>query len=223
MFDTKTHVVELFDKLIGEGEEIKNISKKLYFSGNKKEIDPERYEAWKTSCLALLRSTFSSSSPHYDNFKNLKFFDHYNSTRIYLGILRGAKEDIINGYFYHKDLMLSVNIYDSLLIRSLRYIEEGKAIKALGLFEAVIEEILIKIADYKKINRAKNDKIKELTGNFLKAKIIDEEARKKLIDIDGLCNTGEGITINHEDFRELLKWSQSFLYNYLGSTILILN
>jgi len=223
MFNTKTHAVELFDKLISEGEEIKKISKKLYFSGNKKEIDPERYEAWKTSCLALLRSTFSSSSPHYDNFKNLKFFDHYNSTRIYLGILRGAKEDIINGYFYHKDLMLSVNIYDSLLIRSLRYIEEGNSIKAVGLLEAIIEEILFKIADYKKLKYSKEDKLKKLANTLLKAKIINEETNKKLRDIESLCIATEGTVIDHEYFKELLKWSQGFLYNYLGSTILILN
>ena len=223
MFDTKAHVGELFNKLIAEGEEIKNISKKLYFSGNKKEIAPERYEAWKTNCLTLLRSTFSSSSPHYDNFKNLKFFDHYNSTRIYLGILRGAKDDIINGYFYHKDLMLSVNIYDSLLARSLKYIESGSSTRAVGVLETVVEEILFKIADYKKIKYSRDDKLSALAEALLGAEIINEEAENKLKEIDSICSMEQDEDLNPEYFKELLKWSQSFLYNYLGSTILILN
>jgi len=223
MIDEKSKVIRLLDKLIEEGEEIKKLSKNLYFSGNRKEIDPELYESWKTSCLTLLRSTFSSSSPHYDNFMNLKFFDHYNSIRIYLGILRGARNDIINGYFYHKDLMLSVNIYDSLFQRSLEYAKAGDFGKAFGVFQAVAEEITLKIMDYKKLKYDKDDGLTGFAGILLNAEVTDEETSGKLKEIDDFCSNNDTEKIDYKEFSALLKWAQGFLYSYLGSTILILN
>ena len=127
MVDIPKNVIGLFDGLIGRGEQIKDECKKMYFAGAKKAIDVQAFEAWRTSCLTLLRSTFGTSSPHYDSFANLKFFDHYNSTLLYLGILQGARDDIRKGYFYHKDLMLSVNIFNSFLSRALFSRKEEKA------------------------------------------------------------------------------------------------
>ena len=105
MLDKVERVVKLFDEVIEKGEEIKKICKRLYFLGNKKAIAPEMFEAWKINCLSLLKSTFGSTSLHYDNFVKLKFFDYYNSTQIYLGILKGARTDLERGYFFHKDLI----------------------------------------------------------------------------------------------------------------------
>ncbi len=117
MVDVPKNVIALFDELIGRGELIKEACKKIYFAGSKKAIDVQSFEAWRTSCLTLLKSTFGTSSPHYDSFTSLKFFDHYNSTLLFLGILQGARDDLRKGYFYHKDLMLSVNIFNSFLLR----------------------------------------------------------------------------------------------------------
>ena len=70
--DATGRVVKLFDELIAEGETIKQACKKLYFSGQKKAVSPELFTAWKTKCLSLLKSTFGSSSPQFDNFTNAK-------------------------------------------------------------------------------------------------------------------------------------------------------
>ncbi len=135
MADVTKNVIALFDELITQGERIKESCRKLYFAGGKKSIDAQGFEAWRTSCLTLLRSTFGKSSPHCDSFLNLKFFDHYNSTILYLGILQGAREDIRRGYFYHKDLMLSVNVLSAFLDLAERFdaldaaITDGEAIQ----------------------------------------------------------------------------------------------
>ena len=138
MVDIPKKVISLFDELIERGEQIKESCKKMYFAGAKKSIDAQVFEAWRTSCLTLLRSTFGSSSPHCDSFANIKFFDYYNSTMLFLGILQGARDDLRKGYFYHKDLMLSVNIFNSFLGRASSLVEKGEIQKAAGILESVI-------------------------------------------------------------------------------------
>ncbi|GEM_PF-6885931 len=219
MIDQRKNIIKLFDQLIEKGEEIRKELKRQYFSGNRKSIKTEMYESWKTSCLTLLKSTFSSSSPHYDKFANLKIFDYYNATQIYLGILKAAREDIEKGYFYHKDLMLSVNIFDSLLSRSYDYIQDGEIQKALGVLEAVILEVMSKILEYKKVRIEKDWKIEQLSKKLLDKEVIDSMTYERLIEMAGKLQNN----IDEETISSDIKWVQSFIYNFLGSKILIIN
>ena len=223
MGSEKEKVIKLFNELIEKGEEIKNNLKRLYFSGNKKSVNKELYESWRTSCLTLLKSTFSSSSPHYDRFVNLKIFDYYNATQVYLGILTSARDDIAKGYFYHKDLMLSVNIYNSLLNRSMELAERGELEKSVGILEAVILEILVKILDYKKISHDMAKTIEELADVLYKHEVIEEESRNKLCEVSEFLKDSVIVRLSLDEYLERVKWIQNFLYDYLGSRILILN
>ena len=107
MVDVPKNVIGLFDDLISKGEQIKDECKKMYFAGAKKAIDAQAFEAWRTSCLTLLRSTFGTSSPHYDSFANLKFFDHYNSKGPYsLQFLYRAREKVSEKWGNEINLLL---------------------------------------------------------------------------------------------------------------------
>ncbi len=223
MAGEKEKVIKLFNELIEKGEEIKSNLKRLYFSGNKKSVNTELYESWRTSCLTLLKSTFSSSSPHYDRFVNLKIFDYYNATQVYLGILTSARDDIAKGYFYHKDLMLSVNIYNSLLNRSVELAKRGELEKSVGILEAVILEILVKILDYKKIPHEEVTTIEELADLLFKKEVIEEDNRNKLREISEFLKDSVIVKLSVDEYLERVKWVQNFLYDYLGSRILILN
>lgn len=213
-------VLTLFAAAIAEGEEIKNTCKRLYFIGNKKTISPETFEAWKMNCLSLLKSTFGSSSPHYDSFTGIKFFDFYNSTQIYLGIMKGAKKDLEKGYFFHKDLMLSVNIYDALISRSRQYLAQGKPEKAGTVLETTLLEILVKICENRKVKSDQSEKMNELVDKLENLSIIPQQVAERLKRIDSLLN--ETTTETHS-FEEAMAWIQSFLNDYLGSQIMILN
>jgi len=184
-------VLRLFDEVIQSGEELRNICKRLYFSGNKKTIDPETFEGWKMNCLSLLKSTFGSSSPHYDNFVNLKFFDFYNSTQIYLGILKGAKKDLERGYFFHKIIL-----------------------------EASLLEILTKICENKKVRYTQSEGITELTDKLVGEEVIPDRVRDRIEQIRSLLNQKES---GNELTLESAQWIESFLNDYLGSQIMILN
>jgi hypothetical protein len=218
--DATGRVVKLFDELIAEGETIKQACKKLYFSGQKKAVSPEMFTAWKIKCLSLLKSTFGSSSPQYDNFTNAKFFDYYNATQVFLGILKAASLDIRKGYFFHKDLMLSVNIYDSLLARARQQIESGQLRKAEAILEAVLQEVLGKICHNKKIPFGQDNPVVTLAEILLKAETIPESVR------DELSAMQQQFRWTNADARQLVaatEWILSFLNEYLGGQILILN
>ena len=218
--DATGRVVKLFDELIAEGESIKTSCRKLYFSGQKKAVSPEIFSEWKTKCLSLLKSTFGSSSPQFDSFVTTKFFDYYNTTQVFLGILRAASADVRKGYFFHKDLMLSVNIYDSLLECARRQIDGGRLRKAEAVLEAVLHDVLSKICNNKKIPHEQEDGIAQLARTLLKAEVIPESVRNQLLSLEHRFLKAEG---GAEELDEATEWILSFLNEYLGGQILILN
>jgi hypothetical protein len=218
--DTTGRVVRLFDELIEQGESIKLACKKLYFSGQKRNISPETFAEWKTKCLSLLKSTFGSSSPQFDNFINAKFFDYYNATQVFLGILKAASSDLQKGYFFHKDLMLSVNIYDSLLNRVRRHIQEGRLRKAEAVLEAVLQEVLGKICSNKKITCDPRQNIEVLAETLFKAEVISVSVRDRLA---GLYRRLLEPGASREELNTATEWMLGFLNDYLGAQILILN
>lgn len=221
MIDVPKRIVGLFEELLARGEEIKNTCKKLSFSGNKKTIDPQTYETWKTSCLTLLRSTFGTSSPHYDSFSNVKFFDYYNSTLIYLGILQSARDDVQKGYFYHKDLMLSVNIFTSFLAKAKLYEEKGKREKALALIETVAFESLRKLAESKRLSLSHGDSLSSSGQELVASASLNQEAGDKIAELEKyLRQSGSS---SADDFTAWNTWLQKFIYENLGSQIVILN
>jgi hypothetical protein len=223
MFDVPQKVISLFDDLVLQGEQIKNACKKMYFSGGKKSIDIQSFEAWRTSCLTLLRSTFGTSSPHYDSFINLKFFDHYNSTLLYLGILQGAREDIRKGYFYHKDLMLSVNIFNAFLASALAFSEKGEMAKARGLLEAVLDESLHKLSEAHGISPEQSDNLTGIAEKLTQAHVIPEELRERITQAEAYLTKVPDETGVAKTFAEWQSWLQRFLYEYLGARIVIVN
>jgi hypothetical protein len=223
MVDVPKRTIALFDELIARGELIKDICKKIYFSGGKKTIDLQSFEAWRTSCMTLLRSTFGTSSPHYDSFINLKFFDHYNSTLLYLGILQGARDDIKNGYFYHKDLMLSVNIFNSFLSRANALFQAGETVKAVGLMEAVMQEAVKKLAETQGCANDSTDGVMGLTNALKQSGTISGETRDSLAELCSYTAAPDGEGGSQAIFAQWHSWVQKFLYEYLGSRIVIVN
>lgn len=223
MVDVPKNVICLFDELIAQGEKIKDACKKLYFSGVKKAIDVQSFEAWRTSCLTLLRSTFGTSSPHCDSFTNLKFFDHYNSTLLYLGILQGAREDILRGYFYHKDLMLSVNVFNAFLLRASRFAEEGEYEKAAGILEAVISEALRKLADSQGLATEVAGSIPDAAEALFRAGALKEEPRDRIRKLSDVVHGRSVFGKDPKCFSSWHDWVHAFVYEHLGSRIVIVN
>jgi len=219
MEDFPKRTIALFDELLVRGEQIKAVCKKIYFSGGKRTVDAQSYEAWRTSCLTLLGSTFGTSSPHYDSFINLKFFDHFNSTLLYLGIMQSARDDIDKGYFYHKDLMLSVNILNSFLSRASLLSQAGETVKAAAVLEAVTHEALKKLAETQGCPGGSTDGICQLVDALRRAGAIPQETQTSFADFCAYTADpaeAQGFTAWHA-------WIQKFLYEYLGSRIVIVN
>jgi hypothetical protein len=221
--DAAKKVAKLFAELIDEGETIRQACKKLYFSGQKKSISPELFTEWKTKCLSLLKSTFGSSSPQYDTFVNAKFFDYYNATQVFLGILRAASQDVQKGYFFHKDLMLSVNIYDSLLSRAQKYLQEGEQSKAQAVLETVLQEVLGKICANKKIPCEQDESIDVLANTLYRAEAISDPVKKELQMLNNKFNQPDASPLSRAELSTAAEWILSFLDEYLGGQILILN
>jgi hypothetical protein len=220
---TTRKVVRLYDDLIAAGEEIKRTCKRLYFAGNKKTIDGEIFESWKMNCLSLLKSTFGSSSPYYDSFANYKFFDYYNSTQIFLGILKGARKDVEQGYFFHKDLMLSVNIHASLIKRAREYIAREEYDKAQVILETTLMEILAKICENKQLSYSQTETLESFAQSLYDRQLIPESSKQKLQELAGEFKVPPRPEAGRKDLDEASSWILNFLDDYLGSQILILN
>jgi len=223
MQDNVKKTAALFTELIRQGEEIKETCKRLYFSGDKKIVAPQTFEAWKTSCLSLLKSSFGSSSPQYDRFANLKFFDYYNSMQIFLGILKGSREDIEKGYFFHKDLMLSVNIYDSLISRAADRVDNGQREKAAVILETTLQEILTKICQNKKIKYKREEDPGVLAEKLALVGVLNDDIHSQVKHYAECLERGAADSISAAELAEIIQWLRNFLNDYLGSRIMILN
>jgi hypothetical protein len=221
MADMTKRVMGLFEELIEQGERIKGACKKLYFAGAKREIDAQGFEAWRTSCLTLLRSTFGASSPHHDSFRNVKQFDHYNSTVLYLGILISAREDIRKGYFYNKDLMLSVNVLHTFLARAALLARDGQTCKALGILEAVVCEALRKLAEARGVSLDRGSSVRSCGKALSVSGVLGKEAMGQLEVLEALLKAPHDC--GPSDFTQWQAWTEKLLYDHLGSTILIVN
>ncbi len=221
--EVQKSVLSLFDDLIAQGERIKEQCRKHYFSGVKKPIDAQSFEAWRTSSLTLLRSTFGSSSPHCDSFMNLKFFDHYNSTLLYLGILQGAREDLRRGYFYHKDLMLSVNVFNAFLSRASLFAERGEYDRAAGVVEAVASEALRKLAESRGLAPAAPASICEAADALWRAGVLSEESRDRMRKLAEIVKAEAGFGGDRRCFSAWHEWVRAFIHEHLGSRIVIVN
>lgn len=219
---TTAKVVALFDELILRGERIKQSCTRQYFSGQKKQFPPEVFGEWRTNCLSLLKSTFGSSSPQYDSFVNAKLFDYYNATQIYLGVLRGARVDLQKGYFFHKDLMLSVNIFDSLLERARALLRREDLERAVGLLEAVLLETLAKVCENCKIPHHGAAGVEQLCGLLERADVLPLEVCRRVREV-GALTAATGNPADAAAVGGALEWVASFLDDYLGARILILN
>lgn len=223
MQDNVKKVAGLFTELIRQGEEIKETCKRLYFSGDKKSVAPQTFEAWKTSCLSLLKSTFGSSSPQYDRFANLKFFDYYNSMQIFLGILNGGRQDVEKGYFFHKDLMLSVNIYDSLISRAEDRVNNGQREKAAVILETTLQEILTKICENKRIKYNREEDTIVLAEKLASIRVLNDNILSLVKHYAEHLERVAGNSISAAELADIIQWLRDFLNDYLGSKIMILN
>jgi hypothetical protein len=221
--DVQKNVISLFDELIAHGERIKEECRKHYFSGAKTPIDAQGFEAWRTSCLTLLRSTFGSSSPHCDSFMNLKFFDHYNSTLLYLGILQGARQDLHQGYFYHKDLMLSVNVLNAFLARASRFAENGDLEKAAGVLEAVVCEALRKLVDAQGLPSTASATMADAAEALCRAGALREEPRDRIWKLAESVQGKAPFGGDRRSFSAWAEWARAFIHENLGSRIVIVN
>lgn len=222
MDKTTPTVVSLFDELIACGEEIRRCCTQQYFSGKKRQLPVQLFGQWRTNCLSLLKSTFGSSSPQFDNFASAKFFDYYNSTQVYLGILKGARKDLSEGYFFHKDLMLSVNILDSLINRARVMVDTNRVERAAGVLDAVLQEILAKVCDNRKIPHDEAEGLEGLCGRLESAGGLSPEVQERLREVSEVFREGGGAR-NAPAVRRALEWTVSFLDKELGARILILN
>ena len=117
--------------------------------------------------------------------------------------------------------MLSVNIYDSLLSRARRYIDNDEIAKAEAIVEVVLNEVLSKICNNKKIPFAQEDTIGSLADILVRAEAIPETTRDHLLQLHELFR--RSTTTSGAELMATIKWILSFLNEFLGGQILILN
>ena len=114
--------------------------------------------------------------------------------------------------------MLSVNIYDSLLARARRYLQSDQPRKAEAILEAVLHEVLSKICANKKIPYEREDTIRSLADTLQKAETIPEPVKNEMLTLTQRFGQATKTELN-----AAVEWILSFLDEYLGGQILILN
>ena len=143
--------------------------------------------------------------------------------QIFLGILKGARNDVEKGYFFHKDLMLSVNIHASLIKRARECIGRGETDKARVILETTLLEILAKICENKHIGYKEDDTLRSFAQCLFDRRLIPGSMKSKLEALADELGGDDRDAPGKKDLEATCSWILNFLNDYLGSQILILN
>jgi type III secretion system FlhB-like substrate exporter len=119
--------------------------------------------------------------------------------------------------------MLSVNIFNSFLSRALLFAEKGESQKALGVLETVLCEALRKLAETRGISLDQTCSMLKAADALHKADAIPESTRDSIAELQAFLAAGPSEKREGGDFSAWHGWAQKFLYEHLGSKIVIVN
>jgi hypothetical protein len=159
--------------LITEGEEV--VAGATGQGDNQPYVEPDKsadLHAWIAKVENMLRSVFGEQSAHFLHYSKFA----YDGERVYLqsiseivpiiGILRGALDDLENGFLARQEFIISAALFDDVLSQAQHLCDNGYKDPAAVLTRVVLEDSLRRLARAASID------------DSTKASVINDELKK---------------------------------------------
>ena len=208
--------IKRFEELIQEGIEIANLQQDSSVLGGSyfKDKDTIDLQAWLVKVKNIVRSIFEEESEQYSQLKELTSNTIHNARRIYaiVGLLKGAKDDLENGFLIKQEFIIAGEVFDSVLEQAKYLNKKGYKDPAAVLTRVVIEDALKRIAKEENINQ-------EQKASVLNTKLKEKERYSKSqwrlvqawLDIGNSAAHGNFDEYSHKDVNKLIDDINIFL------------
>jgi len=228
----KDKIINRFDKLIAQGEELLlNPHAVQVYGGTEKHVDFSGHVKWSTDCNVLLTMLFSSSQIHKDyasNFKNLE--TTLGEVQWGIATLKSLKENLEEGFLEDLSSHISGEIASDYMSQAENLIGEGadgayNHVPAAVLSGAVLEKALRELCEKQEpaISTVKDNgehkTMNPLIDGLKKARVYNETKAKQLrhfADIRNHAAHGRFNEFNVDDVEDMIKGINRFLLEYLG-------
>ena len=208
--------------LIEEGEEVAKLAKP---SSHNTETTPSfqdadniQLQSWLTKVRNILQTAFGFQSHHFRHFEEILpkngVGDIYFIYEIYpiVGVLKGALDDLENGYLLGQEFLIAAEVFDSILEQAKQLCKSGYKDPAAVLARVVLEDSLKRLArmegfDENQKASAINDELKK-RGRYSQ---IQWRMVQAWLDLGNAAAHGKFNDYQSEDVINLISNLENFL------------
>ncbi|MGB5932758.1 MAG: DUF4145 domain-containing protein [Anaerolineae bacterium] len=227
MRKSEERILERLDELIDLGNQVLETRKYLQQWRKFKIGDHQLLSQWLTSSLNFVSRVIGSNSDYYLKFRwqaelTEDWRQSYDATNRCQGILLAAREDIISGFLFDRELLISADVFDDFLEQAEHLLENKYKDAAAVLIESVLESSLRKMCKKHGVDVADGTgtmitdtaTIAPLNDALYKGKVYPKLVHKKIIvwaDVRNNAAHGHYDQYTQSDVEDMDKWVRSFV------------
>ncbi|MEO5361483.1 MAG: hypothetical protein H7843_13725 [Nitrospirota bacterium] len=181
-------------------------------------LDTNIFNEWKVSVENLIIKVSGKDSPYYENFKNVVKHGYQSDVDSGVGILRGLKDDIEQGFLASVQELVKAEVFTDFLEISQHLLENNYKDPAASLIGAILENGLKDIAAKYSISFSKKDGIDNINNKLAKSGIYNALVQKQVDvwrTIRNSADHGKFDEYTLEDVNNMKLGVESFLVNNL--------
>jgi hypothetical protein len=214
----KTYVIRLRE-LIPEGERV--VAGATGKSDFGRFVEPDKstdLHAWITKVENILRTVFGEQSAHFQHYSKFA----YDGKRVHLqniddivpiiGILRGALDDLENGFLARQEFIVSAALFDDLLGQAQHLCENGYKDPAAVLARVILEDALRRLARSASIDDT--TKVSTINDELKKAEHFTQPQWRQVqawLDVGNAAAHGKFDQYTQDDVLKLIQDLKCFL------------
>jgi hypothetical protein len=216
--------IERTDALIEKGQNLFQYLPNDQYRQHALPISAGVYTMWRSQCLSFLLDLLGPSHVYTQEFQSRAqpsspvgaVLPIWVSTG--LGVIRGLREDLANGYFGDFRTLISAEVFSDLLGQADYLAQRGYKNPAASLCGAVLEDGLRRIALAKGVIVKSSDDLNALSQRCAQAGVYSSLTFKKIkvwIEIRNKADHGQFDQFADVDVTNMLAGVQSFLSDWL--------
>lgn len=180
MFD-ETKVTQRIDELLRKGNKVLDTHMPLPPNDfrNYPTLETDIFMEWRTQTLSLLTSFLGKDSVYVNSFQETVKGGFVSCVKAGQGILRAAKEDILDGYIQNFESLISANIFSDFLEMAGYLLDEDYKDAAAVIIGGTLEEHLRKLCLKNSIEITIDSKSKPKRADLMNADLVKTNAYQK--------------------------------------------
>ena len=181
-------------------------------------LDEDIFNEWKVNVENLIIKIAGKSSPYYETFQKVVKAGHRSQVNSGIGILRGLKDDIEQGFLVSVQELVKAEVFTDFLEIAEHLLDNNYKDPAASLIGAVLENGLKDIAIKNSISFSKSDGIDDINKKLTISSVYNTLVQKQVDvwrTIRNSSDHGKFTEYTIADVKSMKSGVESFLANHL--------